>query len=735
MAKKLVSSVIIGCLVGGLMLNPMSALANSEDTKILRAPAEINGAITKVHIPLDKAVVKAKELFAIPVDYDRFESGLNVYDGRAEWNLSWTRSKGSGHMSVRINAMTGEVVGMDRWEEPEPGQKFSGFPKYSAEESQKLAQEWIKKLLPNYYANLKIAPSQQEHQPFFGLGERGQSEYYFNFYRMVNNISFPDNGVHLRISGDTGEILGYNLNWDERLVFPSATGLISNEQAKKVFVENLELVYFRPNNYENRGNPVKLIYRVKNGSRLFIDAYTGKVVEEPGYYYDMKMGMGGDQLSSKYTKELTPVEQAEVDKVTNLITAEKALEQLRKVVKIPDGIKQQESRLMQDYQFPEQKIWNFYWSGQIETTYLNLDASVNAATGELLSFNIWNKPFESTNNQPKHNAEQARQIAESFIKKQQATKFVEVRLEASQINDYISIEKSIPKSYSFSYTRLVNGIPFPGNGFNVQVDPFTGEVTNYRMSWWNLVFPAAGGYIETIKAADTFLAETGLTLGYQRLYREGKEPQLKLVYQLSEHPSYMLDAISGIPVDWNGQPIPAKQTREFTDISGHPAEKDINLLAKAKIVRSLDGTFRPDVNITKIEAIEWLLGARGWVAEPTRVGKENLDERRTRLINAAINFGIIEKGETEGFDQELTRLELARLMINNLDYDGAAKLSKIYNLSSKDATLVAPDMKGFAALSLGLGIQTEAGGFYRPAEKVSRGYAATSIVRMLKVQK
>ncbi|RYD03310.1 hypothetical protein N752_20990 [Desulforamulus aquiferis] len=274
-------------------------------------------------------------------------------------------------------------------------------------------------------------------------------------------------------------------------------------------------------------------------------------------------------------------------------------------------------------------------------------------------------------------------------------------------------EKILPRNYTFNYTRLINGIPFPGNGFSVQVDPYTGEVTNYRLIWWGLSFPAPTGLMDKDKAIDNFLTDSQLKLYYQRFYNEGKETETNLVYSLKNHPSYMLDARSGAAIDWTGQPIPSKQNVDFNDIAGHPAENDIKLLVQAKVLSTMEGQFRPDSNITKLEAIEWLVKSRGWYTAPTLLTRENPEERKTRIINSAINLGIIESNETGELDKELTRLELARLMINTLDYDGAAKLSNIYNLSSKDEKLVSPELKGYAALSLGLGLQSEINGEYQ----------------------
>ncbi|AEF93385.1 Propeptide PepSY amd peptidase M4 [Desulfotomaculum nigrificans CO-1-SRB] len=728
MRKKICGSLVTGCLVTGLILSP-AAYADVQKTILPKPPVAINGDVTKAKIPLDKAVQMAKDVFNIGNDYDRFESGFNTFDGRTEWQLNWNRTKEpGGSISVRINAMTGDIVGMDRWESPPPGQQYTGLPKYSYDEGAKLAREWAQKLLPAYLTQTRPGP--QPDQPFYGFGQRGPAEYYYVFQRVVNNVVYPENNIIVRINGDTGQLLSINLNWRENVTFPSTAGMISMDQARQVFKENVEQVYFRPSIYGAKDVPIKLVYWVKKGPDLFIDALTGQVIDN-GYGYEMGKGGGAEAAGGRKQKQdLTPVEQSEVDKLKNLMSAEKALEQAQRIIAIPPGFKQTESTLTQDYQFPDTKLWRFHWSAQDNTKELNVE--IDAASGELVSYNNWDEMRykQPSDQEPKFTLEQARQIAEQFIKKQQTQRFKEVKLGDSRVGDIIPLKgKMVPRSYNFTFVRLVNSIPFPNNGFNVQVDPYTGEVTSYRMTWWKLNFPSPAGVIDRDKAASLLLADGGLDLSYVNIYQKGpREPRMHLVYRLKDQTSFMLDARTGQRLNYNGEPIPPKSNNDISDIAGHPAENDIRLLMKANIIKSKDGKFYPDKNITKREALELLVASRGWYMDSS-----TMDDNK--IVNAAINLGIIDSQAARGLDDELTRLQFAKLLINTLDYDGVAKLKDLYQLKIKDANQIPDELKGYVALSLGLGLQTGNQGWFLPNEKIPRGYAAASIVRLLKVQK
>lgn len=733
MHKKFISSLLAGCLTTGLVFNPVAYADTQFKTILPKPPANVEGDITQAKFPLDKAIAKAKEVFDIGSDYNHFESGFNNYDARTEWNLNWqkgTPEQPKGSILVRINALTGEVVGMDRWEELSPGQRYSGLPQYSYDQATKLAREWAQKLLPTYFSQTRLVPT--EDQQVIGFGERGPAEYNYNFVRLVNGIPFPDQSIRVRVNGDTGQLMGFNLNWDDSLKIPAATGKVSQAQAEKAFGENVELVYFRPTGAKDA--PVKLVYRVKGGAGLVIDALTGKAMSQYDYYgKDQATAGAPERLDAK--SKLTPAEQAEVDKLKNIISADKALEQIKKIITIPGELKLDERRLSQDYQYPKQSQWYFYWSDEKDSSYQSINAAVDAVTGEVIYFNKWQNSVSNSMENPRFSKEQTQKIAEDYIKKLQSKRFSEARLENSRIDDYA--KKGIAKSYTFTYTRLVNEIPFDNNGFEVRVNAITGEVESYRMTWWSINFPKPGNLLGNDKAVGTFLSDGGLKLEYLRTYREN-QAQVNLVYRLPNKESYMLDGQTGAYLNWKGEPVPPKQTNKFSDIAGHPAENDILQLAKANIAKSVDGKFYPDKNITKLEALEMLVASRGWHMEiPYRALQEGneKEQQKKRLLDAAISLGIIEATETGDLDKELTRLELARLMVNTLDYDGAAKLSGIFNISTKDVGSIPKGMQGYVALSLGLGLQSQQQGLYAPNEKVARGYAAMSLVRMLKVQK
>ena len=116
-----------------------------------------------------------------------------------------------------------------------------------------------------------------------------------------------------------------------------------------------------------------------------------------------------------------------------------------------------------------------------------IGAEINAHNGELISYSKWIHSPDDGKKELRYSPNQAREIAEKFIKKLQPEKFKQIRLleEAEEYRPLIQEEKS----HNCRYIRIVNGLPFYDDGFRVSVDRATGEVTNYNLRWRSGDFP------------------------------------------------------------------------------------------------------------------------------------------------------------------------------------------------------------------------------------------------------
>lgn len=287
-----------------------------------------------------------------------------------------------------------------------------------------------------------------------------------------------------------------------------------------------------------------------------------------------------------------------------------------------------------------------------------------------------------------------------------------------------------PRAYRLEYARLVNGVVYPDNGFSVTVNATTGEVTDYSMRWWDTSFPAPAGVIDRARAAALYLEKHPLLLEYVRAFKhfpDGPDkPRYFLVYHPTGWPMEVLDAKTGQELDREGKPVLSRKAG-FTDIAGHPAARDIQLLADQGIVAAEDGRFRPNDRITGGEMLAWL------VAAASRDGYRPLaKEDDEQLIERARALGIIAAGEDIRAASPVTRLQAARWLVNSQGFEALARHGEIFNLKVADATAIGPADRGYVAAALAMGyLAAQPGGRFGPEGTVTRGEAATMLVRAL----
>lgn len=715
-----------------------------------QVPANTGGQ--QAAVSLEQAIGIARQAFVLPEGLDEFSAGFDQSDRGSFWDLRWYRSREpGGEMSVRVNSDTGEIWSMGQWVPTLPGQEYQGLPRYSREQLESAAAELVKKLQPERFKTTRLQPARDyDFQPL-PLVKRGPVEYLYDYARVIDGVPYTENGISISVSGDTGKVTRFDLRWDDKKGFPPASGMISPQQAEQVFRNEAapELYYFRERVPGGGKVPLKLVYRLP-GDRAVIDALTGKVLSRDDEYYgfyDMAGGGGDEMKASKQAAiPLSPVEEIAVEEAKNLLSKDKALEYAKAAVQVPEEYTLINSRLERDYMFNEIKTWHFNWEAGRDAERKAMDITVNAAGGELVSFNkgsysYFYEPLKSQ--EVKFSEEEALKIAGDYIKKVQPARWGEVVCNNARPEYYHLVLKegiTQPRSYSFNWVRLAKGVKFPDNGFNVVVDSATGEITGYRMTWWDVEFPGQQGVMSREEASERYLKEAPLTAAYMRLWlgpiysKMREEGEVHLVYYTARQNFTMLDAFTGELLDYNGNAvIPTYKNLKFDDMDGHPASEAVELLARSGIVAPVGGNFRPDEAVTQAELITMLV--KSSAQSPVTWSGAGASEKEPwykQYYETAARLGIIQAGENPDPDIPVTREVLARLTIHTMGFYKVARLSDIYLLDFSDAGDITNHLRGHAALAVGLGLIEPVDGRFEPKGAVTRGEAAEALVRMLK---
>ncbi|HOV25595.1 MAG TPA: S-layer homology domain-containing protein [Pseudobacteroides sp.] len=186
------------------------------------------------------------------------------------------------------------------------------------------------------------------------------------------------------------------------------------------------------------------------------------------------------------------------------------------------------------------KVWSMDWSTKEGDSVIGVTVDEK---GNFISY-YNSKPIfvQGTRKLPKLSKQDAKAKADAFVRKVASEYFSNVKYLENNRNNLMD------NTYSFSYTRIVNGIVFPGNYINVSVNSDTGEVTSYNAVWSDDgVFPSADKLISKDEAQKAYIDKLGIELYYNLITEDGKN-KVYPVYSPKVPLSY-IDAITGEKVD------------------------------------------------------------------------------------------------------------------------------------------------------------------------------------------
>ena len=696
----------------------------------------------KTSITVEQAVQLVKANFSIPEKYSRLSTGYNEYNKRAAYSLNWNSMEPpGGSFHAEVDATTGDILNIHQWEQQlKPSFRL---PVLSAGDAEKIATDLISKITSKHQSEMQLV---KDSQQVFNLNNSQPFTYNFRWIRIVNGIPFPGNGVNVSVSGDDGRLISYNYNWTQDLDFPAASNVISPETARQVFSDTpmLELQYFLPpirDPQSSEPQRVILVYQLTNkyyGGA--VDAQSGKPVtlETQAGLSKSISPVGGVSVSKSVTSSAvisTEVTSPVIEFSTKQDTPEnsqqisqgEAVEIIKKVITIPKGLVLQNSSLNPDWQNPSEQVWDLQWNSQSfnpgEHRYLS--ARVNAKTGEVIGFNQSNEVNPNDTSKP-ITRKDAQKIADDFLKCIQPERFKLVKMESENIYG----GKMPSNMQPFSYVRVVNGIPVSNNGMNVSIDTINKQVNYYNLNWSNVEFPGSSDVITLNQAIERFLQIRPLVLNYTLIYQQNEQQEVRLVYQPNSDKNIylpaMLDAKSGDPMDWYGKSQSQwSKSRNYTDVQGNYAEKEIGIMGLTGAFGEYGETFRPDEKVTAGSLLRAILTAQGNNRERVLSDQDVLKIAKERgWLQEDIELG-----------SQLSREGLSKIMIRLIDMEPSAKVKGIYAVPFTDANTIQSDSLGYIALAWGLGILKIDDNTLHLDQTVTRAEAAYALVHAYAVER
>ncbi|MFZ5968806.1 MAG: YcdB/YcdC domain-containing protein [Bacillota bacterium] len=737
---------------------------------------------SQMDITRDKALEIAKkamkDFYGLSVDDSKY---LFTIESRKDWSdpslyvwaMNWNYNNETEYFyaNVVLDGKTGDILelGKSAGKYTDQTSKVTVLTK---DEAQKKAEEFIQKIVPKEIFNQTKLVNSNDGGAMYG--GPGPIYYNFNYVRLIDGIRYDMNYINIGVEGSTGEINNFNYRWNKTLPqLPSKEGIVGEEKASQLLKDatKLDLSYLPIRDefhYTPTPKKVKLIYRPLYDFANMLDAKTGKLIGWNGKEQDaaMKTASLTEKQINDILKEAKPVVKKDKE-----ISKERAQEVALAVIKdqIGEAVKINSVNYAEGDGYWEtagRKAWSIEFSveskntessaasekGTILPMTMNGRVMIDALTEELIAFNNWDyypMPY-GQDFKPAMTWEEAYGKAIEMVKKYHPGKIKDIRTEQAyfQYTEVINNKEIPPMEYYFNFTRLVDGVLYEENNISIGFNNRTGKLTNYTCRWDDTMkFPGKSGVMSQSAAKDSLWKYNEMELVYQQfnMTNDYQNPKFeyKLIYRMvGKNPNYgpyvMLDAQTGKAVDYNGNPLPDLLDNDFDNlVKGHAIEKEAKILAQQGIIDR--NTFKPDASVTKLEAIKMLVKARGMdyyypmkeAAEKLMFSDISEDSTDYRTIQQAMRYGLIDN--TNGKfdpDAELSREELAVMLVKLLRYEKLAKATDIFTITYKDQGDIAPDKIGYVAICKGLDL-VEKSDTFRPKDKGTMAELAHMIYKAM----
>ena len=701
MKKKLIAFLMAVVLLAGVTgVSPVSAAQFDEEE-------------------LAERILYVKDLFGISDSYTEFSQDVWDYDEEVKWSFYWTTPDYNDSIHVVIDTKN-HVSEYNFYGYNET--KTYAMPAGFAEEYEAAAQEFIKKVMPEIYGHIVLDGTSIDYY---------DNAYSFSYKRVENGYPVDGNSLLIRVDYTDKTVKYASANWSYAVKFAKPDKVISKDEAAAKLSGKLDLELRYISKY-NAGNKEVFLAYVPSTGYLSVDAVSGKVYTQNAYYTsdttketavaeEEDRGAGGVNGAT-----LSDAEIKKIREVSNLISKEDAIAVVtsNKSLYIDENIKQTTASLRSNR---NGYVWQItmrdprpadYSTGDYYRSYAS--ATVDAATGRLLYYYSSMKEYYDYDDpgsvELKYSKKECEKKFEKYAKSLEPELFAQTKKTYDE-GGYIvfwDYSKDIPTygGRNYTYTRVVNGVPFYDDSIRGAVDRVTGKVYSYSCNWSDDVeFPSADGAISAKEAYDKYLASDEFKLTYEITSNTVADPETyltKVTYKsrlcyVTDIGAPYVDAFTGKFLNYAGTEYkPYNGNAEFTDIKGHKYEKEIRFISQ--LTNCIEGDkFEPDKNAT----YEFL----------------------AQIFDNTWYFYYRPQIESSG--KAVTRQELAKICIEALGYKKLADLD-IYSLNFKDAGKISAKNKGAVALACGLGLfNVKSGSKFNPKAKVTRGELAAVLAKAL----
>ncbi|MBP3284502.1 MAG: hypothetical protein J6M02_03270 [Clostridia bacterium] len=723
MKKKIISGLLSTAVLASAFAAPANAAVIS-----MGSDAVTN---EEVAADMESVLLEIKGKIEIPAEFTEFTYDYQSNTAYGQyWSFVWRDKDFKNSLSIKCDK-DGNIFSYNLRNNKEK----NSVPKFLKEELKATAEAFIEKVLPAVSGHLQF-----QEASFNGVYS---GSYTYQFDRMENGILMPDNSVRVSVDYETGEVVGLSASWEYHISIPDSEVKISKEEAQEKIGEKVEMKLTYRNKTEKVGDKTitkaYLVYQ-PDKSYMAVDAKTGEIYETKNEYLSMEMtkneSIAEDSANNKLMSAagLSEQEVAKIEELKNLISKKEAIKVVENDNRLlfDEHLNAVSANLYQKYD-ENKEAKDYLWRITFNDVRGDVDyqakdsfrayasATVNAETGELISYrsnvrSSYDYDKEDWNAlEVKYTKAEAQEMLESFLKEKVGDKFKKSVLSDEPgfgyILKYIENEP-VYGGYDFRYNRVNEGVEYTYNQIYGSVDGVTGKIYSFGYYWDDeVIFESPKATMSPEEAYKHYADKEGFELVYeinqkhyisdaedvkiQDKYRLEKE--MRLVYRTNINPS-AISPFSGKQLSYDGEEYKKVTEKNFTDISGHWAERAIRLIT--------------DLNV-RFEEEEFL-------------PKKAVSEKE--FVEALNQLGYYSRSEEKEEDTEFTKLDALKKLIDQLNLTKVAKLQNIYKTEGIDLTNMNPEDVGYVALARGLGIVS---GEFVPNKELTRAEFAVILMNLL----
>ncbi len=705
--KRWISLYLCLCLVLGMFACPALAAQTEADA-------------------MKQVLLTVKSRVTIPDVYAEFNYQAESVNGETKWMFFWENGK-----NASISVEADDAGRIERYNHSY--ENADSVPKVTRAQAIEKTQDLLKEMLPEVAEDLVLQEA---------VVNRYNNSYRLNYVRYANGIPITAQSVSMQIDYCSGECKYLYSSVDYDSVIPAVGAVVGEERVRELWKEMAQIRL----EYTIDTDRIAKLWYAPTGEIRSLVAATGEVLKEDviwenGVTEDSSSG-GGGAANNKAETMLTPAEQEKNEELSGLLSREEADAAVRKhtMLALGSGDTLYSAYLHHDtHAYGSQgdtiSYWSLEYSGPVtkgenpQRAY----ASVDAKTGELLSFRAYREAEEKHRYVKRTSAEaNAKTLLRSTAEK---------KLPMLGAAEYLSEESgTLPAEHQFRYSRVQSGIPVSNNQITVSVNSVSGKVTRYSRTWSeNVTFEDPSGTLDLAEAEEAFVNHEAPKLEYYTqtvyLYDIDSDSE-KSDWYYSGIPTtekitlcytgaddiHQIDAKSGEVKTFDARP---EDSGTYSDIKGHFAQQEIQLLLDIGIL-PVGEKFEPNKQITQKDLLQFLLAAQ----PQHRVYFADQEYSTDDLYQIAIEQGLIAESERNP-EQLMARSDVARIAVSCTEFDSLAKDFGIFRVNYRDAAGIPQKDLGYVAVAKSLGIMTGNNGMFYPKRVMTRGEAACLICKLL----